>query len=713
MSDPVVSRELSERMMRDPSIVDGMESSEIDGQLIDDKGEHWSSRWAFVMCAIGSAVGLGNVWRFPWLVFRYGGGAFFVPYLLALFFIGVPLLGLEFSLAQIWQLNILGVMHRINRRLTGLGVLATANSTMIASYYSLIICWTEIYMINSFKNPMPWITDADDDATCAAPTTNVTCIDTAMPHGGFCEWRAQNDTTGECQTSVLGRAQAYFIDSCNIGNASNPKSFGWTILAGMTVLWGTVFLLLGFGAKVLGYIMYVTMALPTFTIIVLLVVGVTLEGSDKGIEAYIGKWNGEILYEQPEVWTEATGQIFFSLSVGQAVMMCFASYNRPTNPCCQDSLIVALCNSSYSFLAGFAVFSVAGFLADSAGVEVADLELSGSGLAFLTYPVGIGQLGYPWGNILAFTFFFTLFLLGLDSLVSLSEPFVNTVSVSKYKNKLSRMAVTGIVCATFWAIGLIYCADFGATLLDEVDFYVNNLGLLLLGLLNAVAVGWVFNAEVSMSKVGTTPILVGGMTWLLGSLLGTMVALLVSPSGLYLGPSIMFLFYAGGTFCTPFLANEKDDEGNVLSFKEKLWWCTIGNLETTRAVLNDITAKDAKWYTFAPFSIVWTLLIKYLITGALVFLIGNLVLREAFWIRSGDPLYIPAVYSALAAIGMFVLGIIPVGLGLIFPYLFEPIVPVRQLNYYAAQKATKGDHSTDLEGGDKPVGGGEIQTVIE
>jgi len=127
-----------------------------DEKVKDRKRQRWSSQDTFVLAAIGSAIGLGNFWRFPYLCFKWGGAFFFVPYLCCLFLLGLPMLMLEFSLGQKFQRGDIGVFRGIHPRLAGIGLASVFASFAITFYYNVIIAWALVYLVTSFINPLPW-----------------------------------------------------------------------------------------------------------------------------------------------------------------------------------------------------------------------------------------------------------------------------------------------------------------------------------------------------------------------------------------------------------------------------------------------------------------------------------------------------------------------------------------------------------------------------
>ena len=120
------------------------------------KRARWLSRMTFILAMVGYCVGLGNFWRFPYLCFKWGGALFFIPYLICLIFIGIPVTLMELSLGQKFQRGDVGVFRGIHQRLSGVGLASVLASFCIVAYYNMIIGWSVIYLIMSFSDPLPW-----------------------------------------------------------------------------------------------------------------------------------------------------------------------------------------------------------------------------------------------------------------------------------------------------------------------------------------------------------------------------------------------------------------------------------------------------------------------------------------------------------------------------------------------------------------------------
>lgn len=141
--------------------------------------ERWFGRTSFLMAAIGSAVGLGNVWRFPYLAYQGGGGAFFIPYLLSIIFIGWPLLILELALGQVFQTGDVNVFGKMHRRLRGIGISSMWTGFMICCYYVVIIAYAMIMLINVGR--APWLGNQDGEGKLGNllhfAIANTICVD--------------------------------------------------------------------------------------------------------------------------------------------------------------------------------------------------------------------------------------------------------------------------------------------------------------------------------------------------------------------------------------------------------------------------------------------------------------------------------------------------------------------------------------------------------
>ena len=392
-------------------------------KIQEPERQQWGSRLGFILASIGSAIGLGNMLRYPSVVWANNGAQWFIPYLIALFFIGIPLLLLEIAMGQTYRSGNYVSFGRINDRLRGLGAGTNINAFIVATYYQIIIAWVLVYFGYSFSSgALPWAENPAD-----------------------------------------------FFDNVVLRNVPVDKGnwdIVWTSVFLGAVVWFFVFLCLFKGVDSVGKVVYFTTGFPCIILIVLVIRGVTLENAGRGIHFYTGVWNMEQLYT-PQIWQAAIGQIFFSIGAGFGTYTTYSSYNPKEQNAVQDCLIVGISNSLFEIIAGFAAFGIAGFL----NLDPAKDKLSTFSLGFLTYPTALAQL--PGAQIWCILFFFTLFLLGIDSAFALIEGLITMIEDSAKFQKVSRVAICSSVCFVGALCGLIYASDIGLSFLDKVDLYTN------------------------------------------------------------------------------------------------------------------------------------------------------------------------------------------------------------------------------------------------
>ena len=383
--------------------------------------QRWRSRMIFLFAAIGSAVGLGNVWRFPYLTYKYGGGAFLIPYLIALLVLGIPLLIMEFAIGQRLQKGAVEAFKGVHSKLGGIGFAAVFSGFVVVVYYSAVMAWSLVYLIKSFAFKLPWAENAE----------------------GF-----------------------FYNNVLNISDGiGNIGGFSWMLFFALLAVWVMVYFCVWKGTKSVGKVVMITMPLPIILLIVLFIRGVTLPGALTGIMYYIKPNFGALL--DTEVWLAAVSQIFFTLSLAFGIMIAYASYNKETSDITKNSYLTAITNSGISLFAGFVVFSVLGYMAHAQGVGVADVVTSGPGLAFVAFPQALSLM--PLAGLFSVLFFVTLLSLGIDSAFSLVEA-VNSTFLDK-SSKVGTKKVAFYVCLVAFILGIIFTSGAGLYFLDVFDHF--------------------------------------------------------------------------------------------------------------------------------------------------------------------------------------------------------------------------------------------------
>jgi neurotransmitter:Na+ symporter, NSS family len=413
--------------------------------------EFWDNRMGFILAAIGSAIGLGNVWRFPYICYKYGGGAFLIPYLVALFTAGIPIMILEFGIGHKMASAAPTAIGKCKKSWEWLGWFALLVAFMITCYYAVIMGWCVNFLKLSFT--LGW---GDDPNTF------------------------------------------FMKDFLNVSNShfelGGLKS---SILIGLIISWVAIIASLWRGAKTVGKVVYITVVLPWCLLILFLLRGLTLPGAFTGLAYYL-KPDFSALANL-EVWAAAYTQIFFSLSVGFGIMMAYASFLPKKSDIVNNAFIISLADAGTAFVGGLVVFSTLGYYAHQTGQPVEAVVKAGPSLAFITYPTIINL--FPiLPKLFGVLFFLMLLTLGIDSAFSLVEG-VAAGLMDKYNAK--RLPVLITIALISIIIGSVYCTNAGLLWLDIVDHFMNQYGLMSVVLLEAIFVGWIIKPDLIRNHVNT------------------------------------------------------------------------------------------------------------------------------------------------------------------------------------------------------------------
>lgn len=439
--------------------------------------ETWNGSWSFMLAALGAAIGLGAVIRFPYLAFRYGGAAFLIPYIIFLFVLGIPLLALEFSLGQRMRFGPVGAMAKIQPRAWAIGMWAAISAFLMMVTYNVIMSWTWVFLVYSFQAVLPWGTSLESAQTFFAETV-------------------QGQVPGSCATNL----------ECGLGG------FQWKLVLGLLFQYILVFFAIFKGTKLVGKIVWFTVPTPVIMVVILLIYSLTLEGAHDGITAYIGRLDTSHLADG-SAWVDAAGQIFYGLSLACGSMIAYGSSQAIDRPVNMPAWFVGIGNSVYSFMGGFAMFGVMGYLANDMNVHMDDMgdHVGGFQISFVSFPTAINLLPAGVSHFFAVFFFLFLLFLGIDSSMALAEAVTITLRdhVPFFR---SRPGVTaGMTCSAAFLLGLVMCTEGGEAVMDIMDHYTANYCVLLIGLFeclsvwayeyNGAAVGWTKGKQKSWRDV--------------------------------------------------------------------------------------------------------------------------------------------------------------------------------------------------------------------
>ncbi|KAM9008081.1 sodium- and chloride-dependent glycine transporter 1 isoform 2-T2 [Guaruba guarouba] len=445
------------------------------------KRGNWGNQIEFVLTSVGYAVGLGNVWRFPYLCYRNGGGAFMFPYFIMLVFCGIPLFFMELSFGQFASQGCLGVW-RVSPMFKGVGYGMMVVSTYIGIYYNVVICIAFYYFFVSMTRVLPW-------TYCSNAWNTPDCV--GVLDGNVSSRAALNLALNATQKRTSPSEEywrRYVLDlSDDIGNLGEVRL---PLLGCLGVSWVVVFLCLIKGVKSSGKVVYFTATFPYVVLTILFVRGITLEGALTGIMYYLTPQWDKIL--DAKVWGDAASQIFYSLGCAWGGLITMASYNKFHNNCYRDSIIISITNCATSVYAGFVIFSILGFMANHLGVEVSKVADHGPGLAFVAYPEALTLL--PISPLWSILFFFMLILLGLGTQFCLLETLVTAI-VDEVGNewiiRRKTFVTLGVAVAGF-LLGVPLTTQAGIYWLLLMDNYAASFSLVIISCIMCVAIMYIY-----------------------------------------------------------------------------------------------------------------------------------------------------------------------------------------------------------------------------
>lgn len=402
--------------------------------------ETFNTRLVFLMAAIGSAVGLGNIWRFPYVAYENGGGAFLIPYLVALMTAGIPILWFDFAVGHRWRASAPLAFRRLSGGGEFIGWFKVGVAFFITIYYAAIVAWAGLYTFKSI-----------------------------------------NKAWGEDPETYLNTEFLKVDDS-----SAFTGDFVVPIMLIMIAVWAFCVAVLALNINSgIGKLTIIFVPVLVVLFAIMVIRAIFLDGALEGLNAFFTpNWSA---LTDSSVWIAAYGQIFFSLSVGFGIMLTYASYLKPRTNLTGTGMVTAFANSSFEVLAGIGVFATLGFMAQAQGVAVDEVASNGIGLAFVAFPTIINNM--PMGPLFGVLFFASLFLAGITSLISLME-----VVFSGMKDKLgwSRPKTSLIIGGVMGVIStVVFSATSGLVALDIVDKWTNNLGIVICAIVSLVVAAWI------------------------------------------------------------------------------------------------------------------------------------------------------------------------------------------------------------------------------
>jgi NSS family neurotransmitter:Na+ symporter len=421
----------------------------------------WDSSLAFIFAMIGAAVGLGNIWRFSYVLYSNGGGAFFIPYFTAIAIMGIPFLILEYGVGFSFKESFSKIMKKIRPEFEIIAWILVLFVFVVTIYYMVILSWDLVYLLSSFT--FSWGTDA----------------------------------------------AAYFTQT--VGGSSNLSNAGFLLVpttVGVLILWVVLWFIshrdvdkgIGKVSKVLIPALFVIMGF-------IIVYALTLPGASIGIEALLKPdWS---MLLNIDIWLAAFAQIIFSLSMGQAIALTYASYLPENSKLIDNVLIVVASNSAFEIATAFGVFSILGYMSATGGTPIVQLVTEGTGLVFIVFPMIFNIMG-PIGRILAPLLFLAILFAGVTSALGFFEPMLNSASA---KLGWSRKRTSTLLCIIGCAFSLLLTTGISSYLVGIIDAFVNEFGILLLIGVQCIIFAWFYGVDHFLPALNEHSTFKVGKTW--------------------------------------------------------------------------------------------------------------------------------------------------------------------------------------------------------
>ncbi len=407
---------------------------------------NWHSQRGFLYAVIGSAIGLGNLWRFPYVAYENGGSAFFLPYVLAMLSVGLPILIMEFAFGHHSQQRAPRAFSQLHRRFSSFGWFQVCLTAVIALYYSVILAWVLSFFVYAFDQSWG--------------------IDTNF---------------------FFFRHYLHLFSKTELHHWYSPQ---WHIISSLFVVWLLCFIVikLGLNKGIERLSRYVT---PLFMVLVLLLMVRVcfLPGAWIGIKALFTP--DLSLLAKPKVWSAAYGQVFFSLGLGLSVMIAYASFLPKKANLNQSALIAVLANGVFSFVCAILVFGMLGVLAFSNSQPIENIVTAGIGLTFVTLPAAINLLPMP--TVIGPIFFLGLFLMGFSSQLSLLQTLLS--SLEDRSHQQPRIPISIKICLGGFFIAVFLTGANGILLIDVIDYFTNQIALVFSGLVELLIIAWLYPAN--------------------------------------------------------------------------------------------------------------------------------------------------------------------------------------------------------------------------
>ncbi|KAH8299650.1 hypothetical protein KR044_004289, partial [Drosophila immigrans] len=443
------------------------------------KRDGWNNDIEFLMSCIALSVGLGNVWRFPFIALENGGGAFLIPYLIVLILVGKPVYYLEMLLGQFSSRGSVKVYDFVPI-MRGIGYGQVLATGIVTTYYATLMAITLRYFVESFYPTLPW-------SYCRAEW-GPSCLDSAP------QTLPMSDAPGNGSEVRTTSAEFYFTNIILREKASIDDGIGypsWSLAVALAVAWLIIAGIMFRGVKSSGKASYFLALFPYVVMLILLVRALTLPGAVDGVLYFLKPQWHKLL--EPQVWYAAVTQVFFSLAICFGNIVMYASYNRFGQNIYRDANIVTTLDTFTSLLSGIIIFGILGNLAyENNTTDISSVVNGGPGLAFISYPDAIAKFKVL-PQVFSVLFFLMLFVLGIGSNVGMVSCLTTVLKDQFVKVKQWRIVV--FIAIIGYLLGLLYITPGGQFVLNLLDFFGATFVALVLAIFELIAIGWVYGVK--------------------------------------------------------------------------------------------------------------------------------------------------------------------------------------------------------------------------
>lgn len=591
----------------------------------DDGRDQWPSRAAFLLAAMGGCAGQGNLLRYPSVVYNNYGIQWFIPYLLAVFFIAIPALVLEISIGQAYRGGTVIAFNNLHRRLKGVGLGPVLVSFIVVQYFTVNLAWIMNYFRHSFTSPLPWEGRIEPFywQDIVHNVDSIPANGTTVP---YTEYPGQ---------AVLG------------------ETVGWSIF-----IWFLIWVSIFRGVGLTGRVVYFTMGLPIVTTIIFVGRSLSLPNAKEGVKLLWATWRGDQL-ASGAVWQQAVGQVFFSTGIGFGYFTSYASYNAKHSNAVMDAILICGSNVLFENFAAFAVFGVVGYLERWPGEN----RLGAFVVGFLTLPEAVLQM--PGANFWAVLLFFTLVVLGFSSAFVMLDAVATMIVDSGFK--WSRPVVVTALTVLSFLMCIPYCTEFGYYLLDGIDRWINNVLLIFVVWSEVVSATTVYRWNDVASQVGIHSFIVYQVAYFGALVFGIALAHGLGMAGVGAGAGIgwyvVFTAIAVAIAKTPTSPAPRFWNANFVI--SRFWYLAFYSGNQLRRDLNLIVGTGRNWKIppFLPF------LLRY-VSGTVLAIIFSFSFPQ-FNVEKNDPMMIAGFILAwLCLIAMIV--------AFVFPRYYDPLIPLHR-----------------------------------